>query len=46
VSIQLKNFQDQFPIPLTEVVDRQLYLTGFGVEIAAVAKKIVNEERN
>lgn len=45
VSIQLKNFQDQFPIPLTEVVGRQLYVTDFGMEIAAVAEKILNEAR-
>ena len=25
VSIQLKNFQDQFDIPLTEVIGRKLY---------------------
>ena len=43
VSIQLKNFQDQFPIPLTEVVGRQLYVTDFGWEIAAAAEKILNE---
>ena len=43
VSIQLKNFQDQFSIPLTEVVGRQLYVTDFGNEIAAAAKKILDE---
>lgn len=43
VSIQLKNFQEQFPIPLTEVVGRQLYVTDFGKEIAAAAEKILNE---
>jgi DNA-binding transcriptional LysR family regulator len=43
VSIQLKNFQDQFPIPLTEVVGRQLYVTDFGKEIAKAAEKILNE---
>jgi DNA-binding transcriptional LysR family regulator len=43
VSIQLKNFQDQFSIPLTEVVGRQLYVTDFGEEIAAAAEKILNE---
>ena len=43
VSIQLKNFQDQFPIPLTEVVGRQLYITDFGMEIAKAAEKILNE---
>jgi len=43
VSIQLKNFQDQFPIPLTEVVGRKLYVTEFGEEIAIAAEKILNE---
>jgi DNA-binding transcriptional LysR family regulator len=41
VSIQLKNFQDQFEIPLTEVVGRQLYVTDFGKEIAAAAELIL-----
>ena len=43
VSIQLKNFQQQFSIPLTEVVGRQLYITSFGQEIAEAAEKILNE---
>ena len=43
VSIQLKNFQDQFPIPLTEIVGRKLYVTDFGKEIALAAEKILNE---
>jgi DNA-binding transcriptional LysR family regulator len=43
VSIQLKNFQDQFPFALTEVVGRKLYVTDFGREIAEAAEKIVNE---
>jgi DNA-binding transcriptional LysR family regulator len=43
VSIQLKNFQDQFSIPLTEVVGRKLYVTDFGKEIALAAEKILNE---
>lgn len=43
VSIQLKNFQDQFPISLTEVVGRQLYVTDFGMEIASAAEKILDE---
>ncbi len=43
VSIQLKNLQDQFEIPLTEVVGRQLYVTDFGMEIAEAAEKIVNQ---
>jgi DNA-binding transcriptional LysR family regulator len=43
VSIQLKNFQDQFPIALTEVVGRKIYITEFGKEIAQAAEKILNE---
>ncbi|MFY0603228.1 MAG: LysR family transcriptional regulator [Flavobacteriaceae bacterium] len=43
VSIQLKNFQDQFPIPLTEVVGRKLYVTDFGKEIAVACEKILEE---
>ncbi len=41
VSIQLKNFQDQFEIPLTEVVGRKLYVTEFGREIATAAELIL-----
>jgi DNA-binding transcriptional LysR family regulator len=37
VSIQLKNFQDQFEFP-TEVI-RKLYVTDFGKEIAIAAEK-------
>ncbi|MEN8798594.1 MAG: LysR family transcriptional regulator [Flavobacteriaceae bacterium] len=43
VSIQLKNLQAQFAIPLTEVVGRQLYVTEFGREIERAAEKILNE---
>ncbi|MBL7796492.1 MAG: LysR family transcriptional regulator [Saprospiraceae bacterium] len=43
VSIQLKKFQDQFPIPLTEVVGKKLYVTDFGQEIAESALKILDE---
>ncbi|MEN8880046.1 MAG: LysR family transcriptional regulator [Polaribacter sp.] len=43
VSIQLKNFQDQFKIPLFEIVGRKLYITEFGEEIAIAAKKILEE---
>ncbi|WP_209330716.1 LysR family transcriptional regulator [Lunatimonas salinarum] len=43
VSIQLKNFQDQFDIPLTEVVGRQLYVTDFGQEIAVAAQAIIDQ---
>ncbi len=43
VSIQLKNFQDQFDIPLTEVVGRRIYITDFGREIAESAENIINQ---
>ncbi len=43
VSIQLKNFQDQFEVPLTEVVGRKLFVTDFGKEIAKAAENILNE---
>lgn len=43
VSIQLRNFQDQFEIPLTEVVGRKLYVTDFGKEIAIAAERIVDQ---
>jgi DNA-binding transcriptional LysR family regulator len=43
VSIQLRNFQDQFDIPLTEVVGRKIYITDFGKEIAEAAENIINQ---
>ncbi len=43
VSIQLKNLQDQFDIPLTEVIGRQLYVTEFGQELYQIADKILQE---
>ena len=43
VSIQLKNFQNQFDIQLTEVIGRKLYVTDFGKEIALAAENIINE---
>ncbi len=43
VSIQLKNLQEQFDIPLTEVVGRKLYVTEFGKEIYQIADKILQE---
>jgi LysR family transcriptional regulator, low CO2-responsive transcriptional regulator len=43
VSIQLRNFQDQFDVPLTEVVGRKLYVTEFGKEIVASAYRILVE---
>lgn len=43
VSIQLKNFQDQFEIPLTEVVGRKLFVTDFGKEISVAAENILQQ---
>jgi len=43
VSIQLKNFQDQFDIPLTEIIGRKIFITGFGKEIAVAAENILNQ---
>ncbi len=45
VSIQLKKFQEQFKIPLFEIVGRKIYITEFGEEIALAAKKIMTEVR-
>jgi DNA-binding transcriptional LysR family regulator len=43
ISIQLRNFQNQFDIPLTEIVGRKLYVTEFGNEIALAAQRIIDE---
>ncbi len=43
VSIQLKNFQDQFEIPLTEIIGRKIFITEFGKEIAVAAENILNQ---
>ncbi len=41
VSIQLRNFQQQFSVPLIEVVRKRIYLTDFGKEIADSAAEIL-----
>ncbi len=43
VSMQLKKFQEQFAVPLTEVVGRRLYVTDFGREITESALRILDE---
>lgn len=43
VSIQLKKLQDQFSIPLFEVVGRKIYITDFGKEIVASIDSILEE---
>ncbi|KPM47814.1 LysR family transcriptional regulator [Jiulongibacter sediminis] len=46
VSIQLKNFQNQFDLALTEVIGRQLFITEFGKEVAVIAERVVQEMEN
>jgi DNA-binding transcriptional LysR family regulator len=43
ISIQLKKLQDEFEIPLTEVIGRQLYVTEFGQQIRQLAKNILDK---
>lgn len=43
VSIQLKNFQEQFDVPLTQLINRRIYITAIGQEIASLAQRIINE---
>jgi DNA-binding transcriptional LysR family regulator len=43
VSIQLKNFQQQFYIPLIEIINKKVFVTEFGFEIAESAQTILNE---
>ncbi|MBR9920034.1 MAG: LysR family transcriptional regulator [Bacteroidetes bacterium] len=41
VSIQLKKLQDEFEIPLTEIIGRKLYVTDFGQKVRALAEEIL-----
>ncbi len=43
VSIQLKNFQKNFTNPLTEIINKKLFVTDFGKEIALAAENIISE---
>lgn len=43
VSIQIKNFQAQFQIPLLEIIGKKIYITDFGKEIAHSAKDILDQ---
>ncbi|MFK5073459.1 hypothetical protein ACI4BE_28435, partial [Klebsiella pneumoniae] len=36
--IQLKNFESQFPEPLTEIIGRKLYLTSLGKQVLPLAQ--------
>lgn len=42
-SMQLKNLQDQFDVPLTEVIGKQIHITEFGEEIVKMAERIFDE---
>jgi DNA-binding transcriptional LysR family regulator len=42
-SIQLKKLQDQFDIPLTQVVGRRIYITDFGMEVYQIALRVLSE---
>ena len=46
VSIQLKNFQDQFDIPLTELKGRKIQITDFGEEIGIITENILEQLLN
>ncbi|MEQ8924627.1 MAG: LysR family transcriptional regulator [Fulvivirga sp.] len=41
VSIQLKKLQEQFDIPLTEVIGRQLFITDFGQRINILSERLL-----
>jgi DNA-binding transcriptional LysR family regulator len=43
ISIQLRNFQEQFDIPLFEIVGRKIYITDFGKEIALQAESVIQQ---
>ncbi len=43
LSIQLKNLQAQFDIPLIEVIGRRIHITDFGLQIAESAENIIRE---
>ncbi len=43
LSIQLKNFQKQFDIPLIEKTGKKIQLTDFGKSIAQIAENILSE---
>ncbi|MGY5352748.1 LysR family transcriptional regulator [Wenyingzhuangia sp. IMCC45533] len=43
VSIQIKKLQEQFDVPLIEVIGRRIHITEFGQEIAIACQEIVNQ---
>jgi DNA-binding transcriptional LysR family regulator len=43
VSIQLKNFQDQFGSPLVEILGKKVYVTDFGAEVSERIEQILTQ---
>jgi DNA-binding transcriptional LysR family regulator len=43
LSIQLKNFQNQFDVPLIEKIGKRIYLTDFGKSMAEIAENVLKE---
>ena len=43
VSIQLKNLQEQFEVPLTEIIGKKIHITEFGQELVDTADRIFAE---
>ena len=43
VSIQLNNLQQQFDLPLTEIIGRKIYITDFGMELYRLATSILEQ---
>lgn len=43
VSIQLRNFQQQFEMPLFEILNKRFYVTDFGSEIVVACNKILED---
>ena len=43
VSIQLKNLQENFEVPLTEIIGKKIHITEFGQELADTADRIFDE---
>ncbi len=42
ISIQLKKLQEQFDVPLTEIIGRQLFVTDFGEKILKLSREILD----
>ncbi len=43
VSIQLKNLQESFDVPLTEIIGKKIHITEFGQELVEMADRIFDE---